>query len=350
MTSSGVSSNDPFADHQSPDHATFEEAHHNSSSSTSATHDPILHGHLLQSKYRGAGFRNLGSKWRHVVLNIRTGELCLYQVEQDEGGGAAGSVMAKNRTKSELYFLPRDNQSKGGRTSNSKAAALVGSNLPEESDLILRLPAGTWTIKDLVGNDTAYIVKYDLRSIEVPASRPSEQAAEDSFFVNGDENASIGMSTVQSEFTSATTATTAGGLSKWTKSKGKITLRCPGGGNEKAMWQTAASKCGGIDAIAPELLEEIAPQSKSQLSSIGKTVSTQSKSAFKILSKSKPVKQIGKTVPKSIQPKNVTWRYRKDFTAVGALNMSVLVKGPLPNSALSEMHRSIVQEIGRAHV
>ena len=148
------------------------------------------------------------------------------------------------------------------------------------------------------------------------------------------------MSTVQSEFTSATV--TASGVNKMAKSKGKITLRCPGGGNEKAMWETAASKCGGIDA--PELLEEIAPQSKSQLSAIGQTVSTQSKSAFKILSKSKPVKQIGKTVPKSIQPKNVTWRYRKDFTAVGALNMSILVKGPLPNSALSEMHRSIVQD------
>lgn len=409
--STGVSfaaSNDPFPNHQSPpDRATFEDAHNSSTSTPSATHDPILHGHLLQSKYRGAGLRNLGSKWRHVVLNIRTGELCIYQVEQDEGSGAGSgagltlgkkvggskrdstassevAISAKNRTKSELYFLPKD-QNKGGRIGNSKAAALlVGSILPQEADLILCLPAGTWAIKDLMGNDTAFVVKYDLRSAELtgsnemqgdqddeltlesnatagtkshtakirslnlgkmgkkaPTSRPSEQAADDPFFVDDNENASVGMSTVQSEFTSATA--TVGGINKLAKSKGKITLRCPGGGNEKAMWGTAASKCSGIDAIAPELLEAIAPQSKSQLSAIGETVSTQSKTAFKILSKSKPVKQIGKTVPKSIQPKNVTWRYRKDFTAAGALNMSVLIKGPLPDSALSEMHRSIVQ-------
>ena len=209
--SPGVSFNDPFPDHQSPDRATFEEAHNSSATCTfSATHDPILHGHLLQSKYRGAGFRNLGSKWRHVVLNIRTGELCIYQVEQDEGGGAGSgagpttfgkkivgrskrdstassssevAVNAKNRTKSELYFLPRDQQdqqSKGGRTSNSKAAALlVGSTLPQEADLTLRLPAGTWAIEDLVGNDTAFVVKYDLRSVELTGSTGKLQGDQD---------------------------------------------------------------------------------------------------------------------------------------------------------------------------
>ena len=104
----------------------------------------------------------------------------------------------------------------------------------------------------------------------------------------------------------------------------------------------AAAVCGisvHIDEIAPELLADINAKSSS-LSTIGKSVSTQSKSAVQFLAKSK----LGKAVPKSIQPKNVTWRYRKDFTAVGARNMSVLVQGPLPDSVLdTDMHRSIVQ-------
>lgn len=314
-----ASSADPFPDHQPPpDRAA-------AASSASATHDPVLHGHLLHSKYRGAALRNIGSRWRHVVLNIRTGELCLYRVEQDESRGGRElppevSVNAKNRCKSELFYLPRKSQnspSGGSKGKSNKAAALlVGSNLPHESELILRLPSGTWTIKDLVGNDTAFNVKYDLRSVEGTLRVPQAY--------------------IQDDDASVLTI----GSGQLTKSKGKITLRCPGGGNEKAMWQTAASKCGGIDEIAPELL---AADIKAK-SSIGHSVSTQSKSALKFLSRSKPVKQLGKSMPKSIQHKNVTWRYRKDFTAVGALNMSVLVQGPLPDSVLdTEMHRSIVQ-------
>ena len=80
----------------------------------------------------------------------------------------AVAVNAKNRCKSELYFLPRGD---GNGSKSSKAAALLmGSPLPPESDLFLRLPRGTWHLKDLVGNDTAFVVKYDLRSVELPQS------------------------------------------------------------------------------------------------------------------------------------------------------------------------------------
>ena len=120
-----------------------------------------------------------------VVVATTFGKKLVGRSKRDSTASSSSEVAvnAKNRTKSELYFLPRDQQdqqNKGGRTSNSKAAALlVGSTLPQEADLILRLPAGTWAIKDLVGNDTAFVVKYDLRSVELTGGTGKLQGDQD---------------------------------------------------------------------------------------------------------------------------------------------------------------------------
>lgn len=370
------SSSDPFAE------ATSRNANNPSSTSATdtdgdggreSTHDPILHAHLLQSRYRGPA-RTIRAKWRHVVLNLRSGEIKIYRVES--AGGSKNkhnpnAINSKNRTKSELYFVPRHD------SGTSKAATLV-STLPDEADLELSLPKGSWLMRDLVGNDMAFIIKYNLRPFALHSDlslrnllkkpldaaaiplqaprvppravdfqiRPEEEAKRyegddaDDFFSG--EDGAVHVPGDEETIASTMTDNTAG-TSKL-KLKDKITFRCPGGGNEKAMWQKAATKCGGIIHIAED--DDDATGLSNGRFTIPPAVSSAGRSAMKYISKSKPVVHVSKAVPKgvTVKPKNITWRYRKDFTAVGALNMSVMIRGPLPDSAMNNLHNSINQD------
>ena len=317
--------------------------------------DPVLRGALLHSA------TPVRTKWRAVALNLGTGWVEIYDAASSSA--AAGPGRSRGRVRDYLPGrIPGGTRpslggssvgggsirgsvrgsfsadERGCRLRSEVVPLAVGQGSEDDSlrsvfplhpehVLRLALPWGMWEMtNDKKGSDDAFVLHYDL------GSTPSFRS------VDVDD----GDLSMRSQ--SQSSLAVAGEFGKG-RARGRLTLRCPGGGNEKSMWRKAAAWAAGgsgrqgtiargslsassffspvddEDDMEDDEEGGLSAKLDSALSRYRRVVSNPKQSEL--------INRIARIAArKRVAEADVNWRYRKDFAAAkAARKMSSCVAG-----------------------